>query len=270
MHNQFRRLDMSQARVIPLWLFVFSLAIMAGCTKEKKITEPVSTGIVGLASYSYTVNGRFITPSFQSITFSGYDEAGQISATFNNQPLRRRDNYNAPILAGTYNVTFNQSCTFNISIDGKSGTVTDTTPDTLFFTSHQNNALVPANQAVLLQWNNPRNTDFFFITARVEQGITFLFDSTFVATANQISLPATFFPAGTTTTIDVFAVAGLPARVTNGSNLQGDLRGRIYFYIRNGVFRLRGGVLGEPPAIPAAAFDDDYAVKKFKEFIGAD
>ena len=261
---------MYNSQVTIFWLFAAGTLLIAGCTKKETITEPVevNTSIVGVASYSYGTNVRFLTPSFQSITLAGYDEAKQISATFNNQPLRRRDNYNAVALSGEYRVAFNQTYAFRLTIDGKSATMTDAMPDSVYITSHLNGAGVPANQPVLLQWNQTSNTDFYFVTARVEQGITFLFDSTFVTTANQASLPARFFPNSTTTTIDVFAVAGLPPHVTNASNLQGDLKGRIYFYVRTAVFRLRSSATAAQ-TMPAAEIDDDYASKKFREFIGA-
>jgi hypothetical protein len=258
---------MRQAHVLLFQLIVFGLLFIAGCTKEKKIVEPVSTSIIGLASYSYGINVRFTTPSFESISFAGYDEARQISATFNNQSLRRRDNYNFVGLTGDYKVSFNQSYTFRITVDGKSGTYTDTLPDTLYITSPAYNAGVPANQPVLLQWNNPRNTDFFFVFASVTQ-LTAFFDSTFVTTDNQLTLPGKLFPAGTTTSIDVFAVTGLPARVTNNSNLQGNLDGRIYFYIRTSFFRLRGGGTAAEHITPMVANHDDVAAGKFREFIG--
>ena len=263
---------MRTTSLAPVWFLVSSALLVANssCTKKETVTQPVEVekSIVGFATYGYGVNVRFVNPYLQRITFTGYDDAKQISATVNGQPMRRRNNFNSLGLTSEYKVTFNQNCVFNVNIDGKAAAVTEIMPDSLFITSHQNGATVSPNQPVTLQWNNPSNTDFYFISARAEQGIVFLLDSTFVTITNQLILPAKFFPTGATTVIDILAVAGLPPYTTSVSNLQGDLRGRFYFYVQTAFFRLRSGSGATPQTGIANSTDTEYVINRFKEFIG--
>lgn len=253
-------------------LFIATLFLqLIGCEKTVTETETIfiteNKEIVGYGRYSYGQGIRFIPPYRQRFSLSGYDEAQSILIDLNTLPLYENDSYSHRVFDSCYELIFNHNYTFNISIDGKTASYSDIMPDTVVFTNYENKDTVSVNQDVHLDWETVNNTDYYFISVCVYDFFgDFYLESTFSTFESSIDIPKTLFRENLTTYIYVYAISGIYPGVTDTSNLQGDLEGRVYLYSMSNIY-LRGSSQNLSKINEIEIDNSNFADKKFREFI---
>jgi hypothetical protein len=163
---------------------------------------------------------------------SGYDSS-EISIKCNNYLFKEYSNLTWREFRGYRPLQIKQKYTYDINIDGQEVHYFDEIPDTVVFKSHKNKDIILPFETIYLDWNDVENADYYYIELRIFINTPyvdnkFIYDVTY---ESNMTIPSgLIYHEKAFVFVIVYAVSGPPPNVTNISNIEGEIDGRVYFY----------------------------------------
>jgi hypothetical protein len=210
-----------------IYLLLFSL----NCERRFIITEhtenPDNQYIVGFCGTGgYRVTMDILYKQFFSIY--GYDDS-QISVILDTLGLTEQKNLTCRKFTGQYNLKYNQNVTIYFNIDNLSGIYSDIVPDSIRIRNHYEYEFLHTDKPLTFEWNPVQNADYYLVKVYLEN-INIKVDTTFTTYDTLFTMPEEFIKDMRRYTFLIYAISGPPPKVTDQSNIQGSLKGRIYVF----------------------------------------
>jgi hypothetical protein len=217
--------------ILYLNLMIYLLLFSLNCERRFIVTEhtenPENQFIVGFCGTDWcpvTINNFYR----QYFTVYGYDNSF-ISIKIDTLNLTEQENLTCREFIGQYELNYNQNLKIHFNIDNFSGVYSDIIPDSITIKNYQTNDTIPEGEPLVLEWDPVNNADYYFIGVRFNMD-DIRFDTTLTTFNNQFTLSFEIIEYANYYTISIYAISGLPPKITNQSNIEGDIKGRIYIY----------------------------------------
>jgi hypothetical protein len=209
--------------------FILLLVFFCNCERQFIVTEHVInpenqfiTGFCGTRKYRVTIDRLYS----QYFSIYGYDDS-QISVTVDTMELTEEENLTCREFVGQYELKHNQKVTVHFNIDNLSGKYSDIVPDSIRIRNYQERDSIPDDKSLLIEWYPVNNADYYFIKVYLNI-YNYIPDTILTTYDTQFILQKEYLKNVKDYDFIIYAVSGLPPQITDQSNIQGNLKGRIY------------------------------------------